>query len=281
MTKIKETNLEEIRGLRDVSFKGIMYRNEDILRSVLSETFEEKVGSIKYLNVELSITRFLEKGRRLDLYLEDEKSFVDIEVSDNYNITIVNRNVGNMAKLYTDTINIGDDYTEYKTVKIVNLIGNKRSDIAKRTYYLKDGKGKVLTKKLIYSEIYIQNLVDMWYNKNEEEILKNRHLIMLGLNLKELKQFNKEYGDDIVAKYTDEFEKMLDNLVFEPLFDKEEDERRIRNSLRKEGKIEGKIEEKKAIAKNLLVNNVSLDIILQSTGLSIEEIEKLRETKND
>ena len=95
------------------------------------------------------------------------------------------------------------------------------------------------------------------------------------------KQFNEEYGDDIVAKYTDEFEKMLDNLVFEPLFDKEEDERRIRNSLRKEGKIEGKIEEKKAIAKNLLVNNVSLDIILQSTGLSIEEIEKLRETKND
>ena len=214
MTKIKETNLEEIRGLRDVSFKGIMYRNEDILRSILSETFEEKVGSIKYLNVELSITRFLEKGRRLDLYLEDEKSFVDIEVSDNYNITIVNRNVGNMAKLYTDTVSIGDDYTEYKTVKIINLIGNKRSDIAKRTYYLKDGKGKVLTRKLIYSEIYIQNLVDLWYNKNEEEILKNRHLIMLGLNLKELKQFNLEYGDDIVAKYTDEFEKMLDNLVF-------------------------------------------------------------------
>ena len=262
---------------------------------LLSEVLDEKVGKIKYLNVELSVNRFLEKGRRLDLYLEDEQSFINIEVTNNYNITIVNRNVGNMAKLYTDTVSVGDDYDEYKEVKIINLIGNQKDEKIKRKYYLQDKTGKILTKKLIYSEIYIQNLVDLWYNKDEKQIKKYKHLIMLGLNLKELKEFNYKYGDEIVDKYTKDFSKLLDNMVFEPLFDKEEDERRIRNSYRKQALKEG---EKKGIskgmkqglkqglkqgtnqrnieiAKNLLQNNIPVEIIVSSTGLTKEEIEKL------
>ena len=35
MTKVKSRNLSNITGLSDVSFKGIMYKNEDILREVL------------------------------------------------------------------------------------------------------------------------------------------------------------------------------------------------------------------------------------------------------
>ena len=38
-------------------------------------------------------------------------------------------------------------------------------------------------------------------------------------------------------------------------------------SLRKEGKLEGKLED----ARNLLENGVSLDIILKSTGLTVEQ----------
>ncbi|MCB1192544.1 MAG: hypothetical protein KDK90_19015, partial [Leptospiraceae bacterium] len=41
------------------------------------------------------------------------------------------------------------------------------------------------------------------------------------------------------------------------------------------GKIEGKIEEKIEIAKELKKNNIGTDIISKSTGLTIEEIEKL------
>ena len=44
---------------------------------------------------------------------------------------------------------------------------------------------------------------------------------------------------------------------------------------KKEGKIEGKKEEKIEIAKNLLKENVDLNIISKTTGLSLEELEKL------
>jgi len=285
--KVKIRKLENITGLSDVAFKTIMYQDENILRKVLSEVLDEKVGKIKYLNVELSVNRFLEKGRRLDLYLEDEQSFINIEVTNNYNITIVNRNVGNMAKLYTDTVSVGDDYDEYKEVKIINLIGKEKSEETKRMCYLRDQNGKILTKKLIYSEIYIQNLVDLWYNKDENEIQKYKHLIMLGLNLKELKKFNLEYGDEIVDKYTKDFSKLLDNMIFEPLFDKEEDERRIRNSYRKQALKEGeekgiakgicKGEKNKQIeiAKKMLEKGNSIEEIIELTELSREEISKL------
>ena len=42
------------------------------------------------------------------------------------------------------------------------------------------------------------------------------------------------------------------------------------------GRKEGKKEEKIEIAKNLLKNNISIKIIINSTGLTKEEIEKLR-----
>ena len=43
-----------------------------------------------------------------------------------------------------------------------------------------------------------------------------------------------------------------------------------------EGKIEGKIEEKIEIATNLLKAGVSIEIVINATGLSKEQIEKLK-----
>ena len=47
------------------------------------------------------------------------------------------------------------------------------------------------------------------------------------------------------------------------------------DDVREEGRAEGRAEEKKAIALSLLAQNVAPEIIVQATGLSIEEIKKL------
>ena len=44
----------------------------------------------------------------------------------------------------------------------------------------------------------------------------------------------------------------------------------------REGKAEGKVEAAKQIALNMLRSNISVDLIVQLTGLSIEQIQKLR-----
>ena len=62
------------------------------------------------------------------------------------------------------------------------------------------------------------------------------------------------------------------------LYDKELHLEKLRLSELKEAREKGIEQEKIEIAKELLNNNVSLDIIMKSTGLSKEEIEKLKQS---
>ena len=48
-----------------------------------------------------------------------------------------------------------------------------------------------------------------------------------------------------------------------------------------EGKIEGRIEEKHTIAKNMLAMGLAADIIAQTTGLSLFDIQKLNAPRFD
>ena len=53
----------------------------------------------------------------------------------------------------------------------------------------------------------------------------------------------------------------------------EYDEKGVMEALKEEAKAEGKIE----VAKNLLANGVDLNIISKSTGISVEELNKLKQ----
>ena len=202
-------------------------------------------------------------------------------------------------KMYCDTVTKGDEYELYKSVSALQLIGGKKDEENRRDYYLRDKKGKVLSEKLLYSEIYVDNYVQMYYNKNGKAIKKYKYIIMLGLNLEELRKFNQEYGDDIVNEYTEAFEEMIIQ-EFEPLFDKEEDERRIRKTLENRAIKQGfKKGEKKGlkrgiaqgleqgieqgeknkqidIAKKMLKRNLEVDDIVDITGLTKEEVNNLK-----
>ena len=64
-------------------------------------------------------------------------------------------------------------------------------------------------------------------------------------------------------------------------YDKEQNERAIHNGditlAREEGFTEGSKERSIQIAKNLLTKNISIEIISEATGLSLEEIEKIKQ----
>lgn len=273
-------NVRNVTGLSDVMFKAMMLTKENILSKLLETLYKEKTGRIFYLNAELPVRRFIEKGKRLDLYLEATDSYVDIEVTNDYNVFIINRNLGFGFQMYCDTVKKGDTYDMYKKVHAIQLIGNKKSDKNIKNCLIKDEDGNVLSDKLLYSEIYIDNFVSMYYNKDVKNIKKYKYIIMLGLNLEELTKFNLEYGDEIVNEYTEKFKELLIT-EFEPLLSKEEDERKIRNTIAstnyKDGIEQGQQEEKIEIAKKLLKQNVSVEIISSCTGLSIEEINDLKE----
>lgn len=302
------TDLLELTGGNDVIFKGVMYEHKKVFKCILELVLKTKINNITYLSPELPVRRFLEKGKRLDVYIDTIDSLVDIEVSTDYDKEILNRNLSFGFSLYCQKVKRGDGYDEYVPVKIINLIFNKRSDKPHKEGYLVDEEtGKVITKMLQYSEYYIENYLDMYYNGEEENIKKNKYLIMLGLNLEKLEKFNEEYGDDIVAEYTKSFREMLLAEPFEPLFDREEDQRRIMNTkIRKAEKLatkrglskgfkqgisqgieqgieqgisrgieQGRSSEKQELAKKFKDKGVDVNIISEATGLSLSELKSL------
>lgn len=121
----------------------------------------------------------------------------------------------------------------------------------------------------------------IWYDNINEEIKKNKYLIMLGLNDKELK---KMPNDEIINK----FKKSIENVNKDPEFieymTEEEDRLKKQNTLVEQGITQGfeqGIEQgfEQGIIKtatNMLNKNMNLNDIAEITGLSIEQIKSLR-----
>ena len=146
-------------------------------------------------------------------------------------------------------------------------------------------KGELYVKNFIIYEINMDYYDKIWYSKNEEEIKKNQYMIMLDLDKKELENMPK---DKIVDKYITNVTIVNDNPEFQKYMSEEEDKKKIQNSLLSEAKEEGISQGIsqgytsgindgiKQTAKNLLSMNITLEDISKATGLSIEEINKLK-----
>ena len=138
-------------------------------------------------------------------------------------------------------------------------------------------KEKEYVKNFKIYEINMDYYKKIWYDKNKEEINKNKYIVMLDLNKEELRKMPK---DNIVDKYINKVTIVNDNPEFQEYMSKEEDERKTKNSLlteaRKEGIEEGISTRNLEIAKNLILMGMSVEDIEKATSLSIEEINKLK-----
>ena len=123
--------------------------------------------------------------------------------------------------------------------------------------------------KLKIIEINMDKIMNMWYHEDKKKALEYKYFLMLDLEPKDLDVVCK--GDRMMEKYKEKIEKLNEDPEFIEVVSKEKDAELVYNTLIKEGYEQGTIE----IAKNLLANNVSIDIIIKSTGLSKEKLEEL------
>ena len=120
-------------------------------------------------------------------------------------------------------------------------------------------------------------IMNFWYNRNKQEsnfdyIYKYRYFIMLNLDYDGLNELIEMTNDERIVKYMEELMRVNSNPKFRRFISEEEDQQFIKNSLIVQGEERGKIE----IVKNSLKANLSLDTISQITGLSINEINKIK-----
>ena len=126
----------------------------------------------------------------------------------------------------------------------------------------------------------MDKIKDIWYSNSRNEIEKYKYLIMLDLNQEELKTLEELSQDRSVDKYMKTIEEVNQNPDFREFMSAEEDNRKIKNSLRREaiqqGLEQGSLAEKQNIAKAMLNKNMDINLISELTNLSIEEIDSLK-----
>ena len=207
---------------------------------------------------------------------------IEIEINSQNKNYLHTRSTAYICNIYQSNASVGDTYNENTDIIQVNLTwGLGRNNDEMKIYKIMNEKGELYVKNFIIYEINMDYYDKIWYSKNEEEIKKNQYMIMLDLDKKELKNMPK---DKIVDKYITNVTIVNDDLEFQKYMSEEENKKKIQNSLLSEarengindGISKGVSQEKVSIAKNLLSMNKPIEDISKATGLSVEEINKLR-----
>ena len=285
MRKIEE---RYISLLTDFGFKRIFGTdpNKELLVNFLNSLFdgEEVIKDVKYLNSENVGDVYTERKAIFDVYCENEKGekFI-VEMQNAYQTYFKDRSLFYSTFPIREQAPKGSDWNFcLKKVYVVALLNYKISDEAFdssdtiHTIALMDTKtNKVFNTKLMFKYVEVGR-----FDKTDEDLtsLSDKWMYVLK-NLSRLdnrpaalreKIFSKLFAAASVARFTPtELREYEDSLKAY---------RDIKNSLdtaKEEGREEGREQRNIEIAKKMLAAGMHIDIIINMTDLSKDEIKKL------
>ena len=265
----------------DKAFK-CMFLDEDsknLLKNLLEFILKEKINKITYLPTELTQNNLKIKGKHLDALLETENKIIGLEMNSNEVDGFRVKNMGYICNNYSSHISVGEKYSEDIEILQINFTygmmhrkeGKDKKGI--REYYMQDKEGKKFVSNFKIIEINMDYFMEIWYSKNQKEIEENKLLIMLDLKEKELKTLS---NDRLVKEYMEKLNSLNKNSVFKKLMTEEQEREMLENTIKFNAKQQGITEEKIEIAKTMLKDNVSIEDISKYTGLSKDEIKRLK-----
>ena len=272
----------------DRAFKEVFLNpnNSDLLKALLEFILKIKIDKLEIKKTELLSGNVNIKDKRVDAIVHTGNKKIEIEINSQNKDYLHTRSTAYICNIYQSNASVGDTYNEDTDIIQVNLTwGLGRNNDEMKIYKIMNEKGELYVKNFIIYEINMDYYDKIWYSKNEEEIKKNQYMIMLDLDKKELENMPK---DKIVDKYITNVTIVNDDPEFQKYMSEEEDKKKIQNSLLSEAKEEGISQGIsqgytsgindgiKKTAKNLLSMNMPIEDISKATGLSIEEINKLK-----
>ena len=272
----------------DFAFKSIFGKNPNILKkmliSVLRLDLDPNLTKIDLLNVELpkDIKKEYKKSVDILVFLSPNHT-ISVEVNRSKFDDVKRRNLMYFAKIYSLSLNTGEKHTSLKDKNYYQLnINTEKSDFGEDTWYIRSSNtGKIAIDEIVFFIENIEFYYNLYYTEHEELTNDKLWLVLVASkNFKQLytiasklmkKEEMKKFMDDAerinydIYKLTDEELKALDEI-------QEYDTRQ--NALR-EGREEGQKNEKIATAKKMLDKKMSLDDIIEITGLTKKEVEEI------
>jgi len=283
-----QTELKEkpfFTAKNDKVFKTILGNedNKELLKKFLERILNKEIADITYLKNELTINYPEEKRKTVDLLVRTKTEYIHIELNNGYSNYLHMRNFCYLANLYSKKTKVGKEYNiEEKFIQInftyKNMIKNEDKKELRKYYVMDEDNIKFIDNFEIW-EYNMDRIMQIWYDNNELEIEKYKHLIMLDSNSIELEKLSK--GDELVGEFKKEIEELNENETYTSWLTPEEDAEFILNTEKsisfKEGIAAGEKNKQIEVAKNLLKLNISKEDIINATGLSIEELNNLNE----
>ena len=295
-------------GLNDIVFKNTLCVEEHkgLLKWLLESCLDIKIDNLILKDKELSKKTKYSKGRVVDLLIESDNKMFNVEINNRPHDYNNDRNLGYLANLYGKSIDKSNDYKKINSCIQLNITSGKKDIELKSKYLLVDTLNEsknIWTDNFIIYEINVDLLKKLYDNKDIKSINKYKPVIMLTLNKEELEEFS--LGDERIMEYKDKVNELNSDDDFVTFISREEDQEKTENALRtiisekneelknsreelrnskeelKNSKEELKTQKTKLnnvkidIARNLKENNIDIKIISDTTGLTIEEIEKL------
>ena len=262
----------------DGVFKAIFcdHKNKDLLERLLSEATGKKIEVIRIKSPELVKANVYIKGKTMDVLVKTEDGLYNIEVNSYSNRALHRRNMAYICNRYANGLESGKGYNEMQNFVQINLTSEADNDIPPYEKYLLKGENTNFN--------YVDNLVIYEFNLPK---IKNtcyneyKFISLLDADRDELRKMCK--GDKLMKKLESEVNRLNNDLEFIQLMTDEEENEALRKTYINQGYDQGveqgiqQGEKNKTIdiAKNLLKKGIDVQMISDTTRLTVDEINNL------
>lgn len=272
-------DLKLLRLTSDTLFKAFMMSNytkkyKARLIYLITGLEEERLLNAAYQSREFAVENKKDKVYKSDIIVNVDKNVLLLEMNQSYYPEIIEKNFKYLNKVSYESYNSGEDYDNRICIQ-VNFDDYDSYQKKKLIYHFEMMEvNEHFIDQLNYRKYHISlsNLRKKCYTDNASEELIN---ILKIFTVKTLEELESLRGEDYMDEAISEIKRICQDEKIIGLYDKEEEERRVKNCQMRYAKNQGIEEGKIEIVKNMLKENIDISLISKVTGLSKEEIEKL------
>ena len=268
---------EVIPGTFDAVFKAVLTEEKEVLAEIIELVIgipkEEVIKNGVIINSEYVRENIIETDKKSNLLISIGDNVISLEMDRRYYSGSNKKNNKYIHKIvnhYNPKNTVQICFTSYKEGE--ELKGEKKSI---RKYMFQDSDGNVEDYGLEKYKIDLEYIENKYYNNDELTRREKIFLMFKESNREKLKEISK--GDKIMDKIYKRLDKLSEDEALSLLYDEKEREEEKKQAEIEYAEEHGLNKGIKQTAKNMLERNMNIDVVAEITGLSLEEVIKLKE----
>ena len=280
----------QIPLIYDRPFKAVCKTYKEFINKILIELLDVNPKSIEasyFVDAELPLEQHSSKKMITDLLLHVEDNFfIDVEAYSSFSAGNVIKGTNYAFRIVISEEVDGKNYKKLRLIQVNFIRGKYDADCN----YLTEGfamrsnrTNKVMKYTPEFVFVYLENVEEIAYNETRNWLYRALKMLVSS-SIQETKMLA---GDDPilskVAFFMKNYSNQYSNLMY--VNEQEEQEKVYNTDMalaaetgENKGRVEGRLEEKQKMVENLLNFGDSIEKISAVSGLSIEEVQKIKDS---